>query len=358
MSKHSTKKTTPAKRIKKSSFLQNLSYLGGYDVSTTIELVRYNTQHVVSRTIQNEQHMQDEIQDGYISWFRVTGFSDVTRISNICSTFGIHRFDIKDLFSNLEVTKIVTYDKATFIMMTGCFLKDDNLQVEQIAFILGKNYIISFQEVASPIFDDVISAIKESRFQLRENKADYLLYILLNGVHSRYIDNISQINDKVDEIEERLIEERLSDKTIMQFFRNKRKEYALLRRSITPFREEYNNLLHNANNLIDNSSLIYFNDFDDRLRTTLEELEILNESISSLMDLYFNNNNLKMNDIIKRLTIVSTIFIPLTFMVGVWGMNFKFMPELEWEYGYLFSWGILLVVALIAIFFLKKKRWF
>lgn len=357
MSKRISKKAS-SKKIRKSGFLQNLSYSGIYNIPTSIELIRFNAQQVITKSVQLDQPMINEIQDGYISWFKISGFSDVNQISNICKTFGIHKFDIKDLLSNLQVTKIVTYDKATFIMASGCVTNENNIEVEQIAFILGKNYVISFQESPSPIFDDVVSAIKEGRFQLRENKADYLLYILLNGLHSQYIDNIYQLNDKMDEMEDLLIDQQLTDKSTMQFFRDSRRNYALLRRSISPFREEFSNLMHNANNLIDNSSLIYFNDFDDRLRTTIEELEILNESISSLMDLYFNNNNLKMNDIIKRLTIVSTIFIPLTFMVGVWGMNFKFMPELEWEYGYFLSWGILIVIALIAILFLKKKGWF
>lgn len=352
MSKHISKK------VKKSGFLQNLSYSGKYDIPTSIELIKYNAQQVITKSIQSNQPMIDEIQDGYISWFKITGFSDVNHISNICKTFGIHRFDIKDLLSNLQVTKIVTYDKATFIMASDCFSNGNHIEVEQIAFILGKNYIISFQESKSSIFDDVISAIKDGRFQLQENKADYLLYILLNGLHSQYIDNIYQLNDKMDEMEDLLIDQELTDKSIMQFFRDSRRNSALLRRSISPFREEFSNLMHNANNLIDNSSLIYFNDFEDRLRTTIEELEILNESISSLMDLYFNNNNLKMNDIIKRLTIISTIFIPLTFMVGVWGMNFKFMPELDWEFGYFFSWGTLVLIALIAIIFLRRKGWF
>lgn len=103
---------------------------------------------------------------------------------------------------------------------------------------------------------------------------------------------------------------------------------------------------------------MYFEDFDDRLRTSSDDLMALKESISSLSDLYFNNNNLRMNNVIKKLTIVSTIFIPLTFMVGVWGMNFEFMPELKWQYGYQFAWGIMFGIVVLAVFYLKRKKWF
>jgi len=347
-----------SQRIKRSDFLQNLTYLGSYNVPSTVELIRYNEHEVVTSLIQPDKPIADEIKQDYVSWFRVTGFSDVNRINNICKAFGIQRFDIKDLLSDLQVTKIVAYEKSTFIMASGCFVDDHRLKVEQIAFILGKNYIVSFQEYPSTIFDDVIAAIKDSRFQLRDNKADYLLYILLSGVHSQQIDDIYQMNNELDEMEDLLIERQLTDRAIMKFFRDKRKNSALLRRSIFPLREEFSNLMHNPNGLIDNANLIYFNDIEDRLRTSLEEIEMLNDTIASLMDLYFNNNNLKMNDIIKKLTIVSTIFIPLTFMVGVWGMNFRIMPELEWKYGYIFSWGIMIIIAIIAILFLKRKRWF
>lgn len=357
MSKNSIKKNQLKERGN-SYFLQNLSYAGKYNVPTSIEMVRYNPKQVVTKVIAPDMPMHDELQDGSVSWFRITGFTDVARISSICKDFGIHRFDLKDLFSNLQVSKIVTYTNATFIMMSGCFMdKDGLLAIEQIAFILGKNYVISFQEISSPIFDDIISAINESRVQIREQGADYLLYILLNAVYSQYIDCISQINDHLDEVEDDVINQQLTDNKIMQFFRTKRREYALIRRAIIPMREEFDNLLHNSNHLIADGNFIYFNDFDDRLRTTLEELDLMSESITSLKDLYFNNNNLKMNEIIKRLTIVSTIFIPLTFMVGVWGMNFDFMPELGWKYGYLFSWGVMVLIAIIAIIFLKKKKW-
>ncbi|MFR9165201.1 MAG: magnesium/cobalt transporter CorA [Dysgonomonas sp.] len=330
-----------------------------YDIPTTVELIRYNSQQFVTKTIAPNQKMQDEISPDAVSWFKVTGFTDINRIGNLCKTFGIHRFDIKDLFSNLQVTKIVTYEKATFIMMSGCFYDDQmQLEVEQIAFILGENYVISLQEAPNPFFDDIIEAIKDSRAQLREKGADYLLYILLNDVHSLYIDVIDKISEKLDDVEDKLIDDQSTDKRIMHFFRARRRDYALMRRSIMPIREEYVNLMHNSNKLILDDSMVYFNDFDDRLRTTLEELEALNETIASLMQLYFSNSNMKMNDIMRRLTIVSTIFIPLTFVVGVWGMNFKYMPELEWKYGYVFSWIIMIIIVIVAIYLLKKKRWF
>ena len=145
---------------------------------------------------------------------------------------------------------------------------------------------------------------------------------------------------------------------ILQFMHRCRVNYMHIKRTVIALREEYSNLLHNTNKLIKEENIVYFNDFDDRMRTTLSDLASFHESLTSLLDLYYNNNNLKMNEIIKRLTVVSTIFIPLTFMVGVWGMNFKFMPEIEWEYGYLFSWIVLVLIALFNYLWMRKQKWF
>ncbi|WP_163268240.1 magnesium/cobalt transporter CorA [Dysgonomonas sp. 216] len=357
------KKTTHKSYVRQGNthLLQNLSYQGSYNVATEVEMIKFNEKEILKKAISEEERLIDQIKDGYVYWFKITGFSDVDRINRICNKFGIQRFDIKDLFSNLQVTKIVTYKTVTFIMMSGCFIdENDCVVVEQIAFILGKNYVISFQETSSPIFDGIITALNNPTLQIRNKGADHLLYFLLNCVHSGYNDIIGKTSEKLDYMEDKLInqDDKEDNNYVMRFLRKRRSDYSIIRRSVMPLREEYKNLLHNSNNLILDENIIYFDDFDDRLRTTLEELEIIHETLASLMDLYFNNNNQRMNEIIKRLTIVSTIFIPLTFMVGVWGMNFKYMPELDWEYGYYVSWITLVIIALIAILFLKRKGWF
>jgi len=243
--------------------------------------------------------------------------------------------------------------------MSECNTRESlNPSFEQIAFILGKNFIISFQENNSPVFNNVKEAIKTSKVSIREKAVDYLLYILLNDVHSSYNDTLIRQTDKISDIEDKLIDNNTQGINIMKFIQIRKKEYSFMKRAVSSIREEYINLLHNNNKLIREENRMYFNDFDDRLRTTLDDLEIFFLSISSLSDLYFNNNNLQLNNIIKKLTIVSTIFIPLTFMVGVWGMNFEFMPELHWQYGYIFAWGIMAVIIILAIFYLKHKKWF
>ena len=165
------------------------------------------------------------------------------------------------------------------------------------------------------------------------------------------------IEDRLADVEDHLIEGKGSI-DILRLMHECRVDYMHIKRTITSLREEFVNLLHNNNKLIEEENIVYYNDFDDRMRSILGNLASFHESLTSLLDLYYNNNNLKMNDIIKRLTIVSTIFIPMTFMVGVWGMNFKLMPEMDWKYGYLGAWITLILIAVLSYLWIRRQKWF
>ncbi len=171
------------------------------------------------------------------------------------------------------------------------------------------------------------------------------------------MNTVMDIEDELANVEDQLILGKDSI-DILKLLHECRVDYMHIRRSIVSLREEFTNLLHNTNKLIKEENVVYFNDFDDRMRTTLGDLASFHESLTSLLDLYYNNNNLKMNEIIKRLTIVSTMFIPLTFMVGVWGMNFKLMPETAWKYGYLVAWVVLAAIAAFTYLWIRKQKWF
>lgn len=345
--------------IKNSHFLDNLIYLGKNTIPTSIEQIQYNKNHFSRKTIAPTVDIAKNIDPNSVNWFKISGISDVNLIYGICKSFGIQRFDIKDLISDQLVTKVISYNKSIFILMSCSSINSENkLDLEQVAFILTNNCVISIQEKEAPIFDDAIEAIKSATVQLTEKGCDYLLYILLRSINYCYTDSIIQINKIINELEDSLIAQDVDGIDIMKFIQERKKEYFLFKRIVSPMREEYVNLMHNTNHLISEDDMIYFNDFDDRLRIASEDIEALHEAIISLSDLYFNNNNMKMNEIIKKLTIVSTIFIPLTFMAGIWGMNFAAMPELKWKYGYLYAIISMVCVAFLAILYLRKKKWF
>ncbi|MDR2146311.1 MAG: magnesium/cobalt transporter CorA [Tannerella sp.] len=350
-------KNTNAKqhrRLKNVKLLEKLSYLGDNQVKTNIELIQYNVEKFTSRAIGNNENIKKLIDGEKVNWIKVTGFSDVEVIHNMCNSLNIKYSDIKDMLSANRITKVISYANITFFLTSIC----NSNNFSQVGLILGKNFVISLQETGEPVFDDIKQAIADSLVNIREKKADYLLYILLNDIHSTYNETLMKLSDSINEMEDKLVDNEDITSNIIRFIQQHKKDYIQIKRSVTALREEYVNLLHNTNQLIENENKTYFEDFDDKLRTSLDDLEMYYQSINSLADLYFNHNSLKMNTVIKKLTIVSTIFMPLTFMVGVWGMNFKFMPELSWKHGYLFSWGIIVVMALFSWLFLRHKKWF
>lgn len=359
MSKQGSNNLQNNKRVKNSHFLESLTYQGNFKIPTTVELIQYNDKMFVDKQISASDNLKSNISKDAVNWFKITGISDVQTIYNICKSFGIQRFDIKDMLSFNQVTKVIIYEQVTFILMSGCVLNNSlSTTLHQVAFILGDNYIISFQETPEPIFEDTKEAIKSSKICIRDKGADFLLYLFLNDVHSSYNESLARLTDTINDMEDKLIDDDTQGINVMKFIQARKKEYSLLKKSVSAMREEYINLLHNTNRLIKNNNIVYFNDFDDKLRTSLDDLEMFHISISSLSDLYFNNNNLRMNNVIKKLTVVSTIFIPLTFIVGVWGMNFDYMPELKWVHGYLFAWMVMIIIVVLALLFLKRKKWF
>jgi magnesium transporter len=339
--------------------LSKPAYFGDKNVPMSIELIQYDARHLDVKDIPLQSALKDYVDKARVNWFKVTGISDAAVVNRICREAGLHGFDVKDLLADQQVVKAVVYDKATYALMSSFYQDDETAKIDdmQVAFILGPGFIISFQEALIPIFDDVKKEIEENNVLIRQKGADFLLYILLNAVNLSNINTVMLMEDHLADMEESLISDNNSVDTL-KLLHICRVNYMHIKRSVVSMREEFNNLQHNSNELILAENLVYFNDFDDRMRTTLGDLASFYETLTSVSDLYYNNNNMRMNEIIKRLTIVSTIFIPLTFMVGVWGMNFKFMPELDWEYGYIGSWAVLALVAGLSYLWIRKQKWF
>lgn len=339
------------------SLLGQLTYQGDNHIPTSVELIQYNSSQVLIKEVEPQEKLKPKLASDKVNWYKITGISDAQRIGDICYEYGLHGFDVRDLLSDQQVVKVVVYDNIIFVLMSAFYLNGNLLEDMQIGFILGSNFVISIQESQFPVFEDVQKAIAENHAMLRQGSVDYLFYILMRAINMMNSDVVMKMEDQLDDIEDQLLQQKNSP-DIMQLLRIRRIDYTHIKRFIVSLREEYNNILHNTNKLIKKENLVYFNDYDDKLRTTMSNLESFHETLLSLLDIYYNNNNLRMNSIMKQLTIVSTIFIPLTFIAGVWGMNFEFMPEIKWRYGYWFAWCIFVVIVIFVCILMKRKKWF
>ena len=346
--------------MKNNLLSETLIYNGESKASTRLHLYSYDMGSLGEIAGDTIADVKSDIDKNRVNWLRVCGLGNTDVIQDICEYFDINMLVLQDILNIEHPTKIEEYEKFTVVILKRFNQEEDDrfseLQQEQLCFILGENYILSFQEYDTPFFDDIIFAIRSNILKIRGKQSDYLLSVLLNSVMANYTIIVSSIDDSLEDLEEQLLKAIDTDDIGMQI-RMLRRQYLQMKKAILPLKEQYVKLLRSDNHLIHKSNHIFFNDAHDHLQFVLQTIDICRETLASLVDLFISNNDLKMNNIMKQLTIVSTVFIPLTFLAGVWGMNFANMPELSWKYGYLFAWALMIIVGLAGYIFFKSKKW-
>lgn len=335
-------------------------YAGELPTSTGIRLTQYSAVGLQRKAVNpSESSFKPLIDPEKINWFEVSGLNDAETVMRIVKEFGLHDVDAKDVLTPQHVSKIESDHSHTFLILKVCFFEaDQTLRTEHVGILVCGKTVITFTESDDPVFDIVHKAIEQNKLSIRQKGTGLLLAFLLNTLFANMIETVSKIEDRLIEIEEQLIT--LSDtnsRTIGALIQQHRQEYMAMKRIAQPLKEQFSNLRLNPN-LVTQELIPIYNDLQDQLLFVIQTAENCREITSSLVDLYVSNNDLRMNTIMKRLTVVSTLFIPLTFLVGVWGMNFHYMPELEWKYGYLFAWGTLLLIGCLTWFYMKHKDWY
>ena len=341
---------------------ERLVYTGVSQTQTHLHLCTYNAEEVQEQSATDFQTLAKSLNSEHTNWLQVHGLSNTETIREICTHFEIDFLILQDILNAEHPTKIEDHEEYMVIitkLFSPCKKKEDELcelKQQQVCFILGRNFVLTFLEDETDFFDDVSTALRNNILKIRGRQTVYLLSVLLNSVIGNYIAIVSAIDDSLEDLEEELLSI-TEGKDIGIQIQSLRRQYMTMKKMVLPLKEQYVKLLRAENQLFHKANRAFFNDVNDHLQFVVQTIEICRETLSSLVDLYISNNDLRMNDIMKRLTIVSTIFIPLTFLVGVWGMNFKIMPELEWEYGYFFAWGLMITLGIIVASYFKKKRY-
>lgn len=341
---------------------EKLVYTGKSKTQTSLQLCSYNAAELQESKGQTFKEVRNLIDNNRINWLNVCGLNDTEVIHDICGHFNINFLVLQDILNTSHPTKIEEYDDYIVVILKLFHFAGHHAQgkphQQQLCLILGSNYMLSFLESDSPFFDNIYTAIRNNTLKIRGRQSDYLLSVLLNSVMANYAQVVTTIDDALEDLEEKLLKiTNAADIGIR--IQSLRRQYLLIKKAVLPLKEQYIRLLHTDSRLINKAAnRAFFNDVNDHLQFVLQTIEICRETLSSLVDLYLSNNDLRMNDIMKRLTVVSAIFIPLTFLVGVWGMNFAFMPELNWRYGYLLAWLLMIIIGVIVYLFFKRKKWY
>lgn len=336
----------------------SLIYLGPKkDVPVSIKVIEYNQESFRETTLDPSAPEIKIQQEGQFTWVDVTGLHDIRMIENIGKIANIHSLTLEDLLNVNQRPKIDIFH--TYIYIVIQLLKFDEehntVESEQLSLVLGNNYVMTFLESPSDIFEVLKTRMRNHTGKIRNSSADYLAYAILDVVVDDYYDVIEKIGEQIEAFEEVLMLH--PHKMQIQEIYSLKRELLELRKAVWPIREIITKLDKDGTDIIKEKTTLYLRDLYDHSIQIIETAEIYRDLTSGLVDMYMSSTSHKLNEIIKVLTILSSIFIPLTFIAGVYGMNFKHMPELEWHYGYYLCLTGMGILAVIMILYFKVKKW-
>jgi magnesium transporter len=294
-----------------------------------------------------------------IYWLNVDGIHEPKVIEAVGKIFNLHALVMEDILNTQQKPKFEYYDD-TQLFVTFKMLEFNpytrEVEVEHLSFILGKNYVISFQEERSrDIFQAILQRLETAAGKTRRNGADYLLYALMDLVVDNYFVVLEQVSENMERLEEDILNN-AKQKSLTELYNIKR-ELTLMRKVVFPLREMLFNLIREEAPLITSNTVLYLRDVHDHVTQVIETIDSYRELVASLMDLYLSQASNKMNNVMKVLTVISVIFMPLTFVAGIYGMNFDNMPELHWQYGYYYVWGFMIILVVLMLIYFRKKDW-
>ncbi len=292
-----------------------------------------------------------------VSWINIDGIHDMEVIKATGRIFDIHQLVLADIVNTRQRPKYEAYDGLVFVVLKMLDMQTSRSKVifEQISILVSDNCVITFQEAPGDVLDAVRDRIRGSKGRIRKFGPDYLANCILDAILDGYYAVLDDLSERVIAMEERLIEEPGQD--LLQQIYAARREYLLLRKYIRPVREIVASLERNENGLVRPETTLYIRDLYDHAIQIIETMESLRDSITGMLEMYLSSASNRMNEVMKVLTIIATIFIPLTFIAGIYGMNFEKMPELRWRFGYLAVWVIMLVVGGAMVWFFRRKKW-
>lgn len=320
-----------------------------------IVLTNYNSDKIERKEIKDLNQI-DHYDNKSVSWLQITALEDVGLINKIKEEFNLHPLVIEDILSINHMPKLEDYKEYLFLIVEAMFLDENNkLEVEQYSFILFKDLVISFQQSETNIFDSVLSRLSDGS-NIRRNGADDLLYSLTAAIVDNYFLVVEKIGENIDEVEDKVLLN--PKKEILQEIYKIKRDLIYIRKTLWPMRNAISSISKNDYDLVDEKTLYYFRDSYDHIIQLIDIIETYRDICSGMLDTYLSSISYKTNEIMKVLTIFSSIFIPLTFLSGVYGMNFKYFPELNWKYGYLSFWIISAVIIVALLRYFKNKNWF
>jgi magnesium transporter len=323
-----------------------------------IRLTNFSTDKLIEIEAEKLEDCMPYISENTVSWVSVYGLHDAEMIQKLGELFDIHSLLLEDMLNTDQRPKITENDKLLIIILKILDFdeKTKELTSDQISLILDDNYLITLQEKEGHYFDTIRERIRKGTGRVRRKGADYLTYVLLDTIVDNYLLNIEILGSIIEKTEGRIFIPK--QKGLIEEIYKHKTEINFLRKNIRPVKEILHHLIENESGFIEDENMKYFRDLNDLVVQATETVEIYQIMLNDQMNIYHANLDLRANEIMKVLTVFSAFFIPLTFVAGVYGTNFEYLPEIKLKFGYLYFWIVLALITISLIIYFKKRKWF
>lgn len=347
------------KRSKKAGFPPGtIVHIGNKRTEKTkITIIDYNEEQFQEKEAKSIKECFPYKDKPTVTWINIDGVHEVKIIEELGKNYNFHPLILEDIVDTDQRPKIKDFGDYIFIILKMHYYDKENneIKIEQVSLIFGKNYVISFQEREGDVFDSIRERIRNNIGRIRKARADYLIYALMDAIIDNYFTILEKLGEETEDLEAKVIKNPVPAN--LQIIYRLKSELIFLRKSVWPLREVISILEKGESALIDKSTNIYLRDIYGHTIQVMDTVETLRDVISGTLEVYLSSVSNRMNEIMKVLTIVATIFIPLTFIVGIYGMNFQYMPELKWVWSYPVVLLGMLIIGIIMVFYFRRKKW-
>jgi magnesium transporter len=323
---------------------------------TTIRVIQYNNDEFDERILSQEDQIKDIHENSKVTWIDIEGFSNLEMISSICRTFEVHDLLVEDALNTDHIPKYEEGEEYLIFSLKNFNQEGYSIKDTHVTLLMKDKLVISFQEESSSIIPPKIERIKVGKGRARRKGSDYLFFVLIDSFLDSYYTFFENLREEINKIDNNLLIE--THKNHIEDIYDLKNKLTSVRKNLFPLKIAINDLMTDESELIEDDNLKYFNDSKDHINELIEYYNSFSEMINNLVSLNENNMANNTNRVMKVLTIIATIFIPLTFIAGIYGMNFTNMPELQWENGYYFALILMFVVGLGIVALMKWKKWF
>jgi len=341
-----------------------LTHIGEKKTETSaISIINYNKERFHEKIPNKVEECFSHKDSTTLSWINVNGLHEVDIIEKIGNQFGLHPLILEDILNTGQRPKYEDFENYICIVLKMLYVdeKTSDIHAEQVSIVFGKTFVISFQEQAGDVFNGIRERIRQDKGKVRKMGADYLAYALIDAIVDHYFLILERLGENIEDVEEELVANPTPRN--LRAIQNLKRDAIFLRKSVWPLREMINSMQRVETGLVKKTTGVYLRDLYDHIIQVIDTIETMRDMISGILDIYLSSISNRMNEVMKVLTIIATIFIPITFITGIYGMNFNpgisqlNMPELNWKFGYIFAWAAMILIVVSMLSYFRKKKW-